>query len=391
MMAYMRTRVGQDFILAQRGGYLQSYRAIARAVTFFGMNASRTISSGALPSKSPKGIDLVLPRRGRWLVCIAAAACILMSACRKTETPAPAPASLVETMSFGPVVLTMTADPPLVRLDRDVFLKVRVESPPGVEVRLPPINDRLIGFTFQGSFDREPVEQPSGVIRERSFRLTPTIAEEYRISPMAVTVVDGRRQPADESWFATSPVTFKTALLTAQNADSDMRGIIGPVRVLPSFKIVAGGILAVLAAIAACAGLWLLLHRIRRAVRLRRMSPKERALHELEELIAKDLIAGRRVKDFYAELTMIVRRYIERAHKIRAPEQTTEEFLAAAAAYRGFRRDVVRKLRDFLQSADLVKFAAFRPDPETIARALDTARDYIKTDELSKEREIDDV
>ncbi len=321
--------------------------------------------------------------------CLASA--LLLAGCGKPEAPEAKPAPLVETISSGPVLLTMSAEPPLVRLNSDVFLTVKVESPSGVEVRLPPIDDRLTGFTLQGSFDRYPVNGSAGIVKERSFRLTPTLAEEHRIGPMAVTVVDGRKQPAEESWFATRPIQFESAPLAADD-DSTARGIIGPVRVLPSFKTIAGWILAVLAISAVCVVLWFLLHRIRRAVRLRRMSPRERALRELDELIARDLVGRRLVKDFYAELTMIVRRYIERAHKIRAPEQTTEEFLAAAAAYPGFKREVMHKLRDFLRSADLVKFAAFRPEQTAITRALDTARDYIRTDELMiQQEEKDDV
>ncbi len=334
---------------------------------------------------------MIMPMKNPLIILTCLAATLLLAGCGKPDAREVKPAPLVETISSGPVVLTMSAEPPLVRLDSDIFLTVKVESPSGVEVRLPPIEDRLTGFTLQGSFDRDPVKGASGIVKERSFRLSPALAEEYRIGPMAVTVVDGRKQPAEESWFATRPLQFESAPLAADD-DSSERGIIGPVCVLPSFKTIVGWILTVLAAAAVCAGLWFLLRRIRRAVRLHRMSPRERALSELEELIARDLVGKRRVKDFYAELTMIVRRYIERAHKIRAPEQTTEEFLAAAAAYPGFNREVVHKLSDFLRSADLVKFAAFQPEPSAITRALDTARDYIRTDERVIQQEgKDDV
>jgi hypothetical protein len=101
---------------------------------------------------------------------------------------------------------------------------------------------------------------------------------------------------------------------------------------------------------------------------------------ELAALLKRDLIARGDPKEFYLELTMIVRRYIERSHGVRAPEQTTEEFLAAASWDPRFSREVLAKLREFLQAADLVKFAAHRPAPGAAERATDTARDYIETD-----------
>jgi len=80
------------------------------------------------------------------------------------------------------------------------------------------------------------------------------------------------------------------------------------------------------------------------------------------------------------ELTMIVRRYIERQYAVRAPEQTTDEFLAAAVEHPRFTPRVVTHLREFLRAADLVKFADYHPDAGVIDQATATARKYIETD-----------
>ncbi len=138
--------------------------------------------------------------------------------------------------------------------------------------------------------------------------------------------------------------------------------------------------LALLAALAAWA-LARLARRLIRAVRRRLLSPRDRALLELSDLVARGLIGRGEFKAFFLELTGIVRRYIERAHRIRAPEQTTEEFLNAAARDPRFRPDVLATLRRFLETADLVKFAAYRPDPGAADRAHATAVEYIRTDE----------
>ena len=51
------------------------------------------------------------------------------------------------------------------------------------------------------------------------------------------------------------------------------------------------------------------------------------------------------------------------------------------------------KLRAFLQTADLVKFAEYRPEPAVVDRAVSTAQDYVETDERTtenKEQTTDD-
>ena len=68
----------------------------------------------------------------------------------------------------------------------------------------------------------------------------------------------------------------------------------------------------------------------------------------------------------HVRLTGIVRRFIERETGIHAPEQTTEEFLRAISSGDVFSRDERDRLREFLEVADLVKYAAHQPRKEDV-------------------------
>jgi len=328
----------------------------------------------------------------------------LSAGCRHKEgakTPETSPR--VEAVSSGPVSLTMIADPPLVHLDRDILLTVRVACPSNIEVRLPPIENRLKGFTLNGAFTRgaasndartaracpPPQADNSGrtgsPAREYCFRLTPTLSEEYRIAPMAVTWIDRSKTPAASGWLATKPLNFEATAVMEGIPPATIHDIAGPLWIYPPFKTVALWVILILASAGAIALAWWASKRLHRAIILRRMSPRERALYELNELLAQHLIEKHKVKEFYLEITMIVRRYIERAHGIRAPEQTTEEFLLSAAKTPDFTREAVARLRSFLQTADLVKFAAFQPESGIIDQTISTARDYIEKDETAKQ------
>ncbi|MDD5677917.1 MAG: hypothetical protein PHW60_07995 [Kiritimatiellae bacterium] len=307
---------------------------------------------------------------GLWLATISCAAPLSSNA-----------APRVEKTTSGPVELIITADPPQVHLDRDILLSIKTITPAKITVRLPSLDNRLAGFTLSGEFDREPVTQDGAIVREHCFRLTPLVAAEYRLAPMAVTYTDTSRPEAQESWFATRAFVFEVAPVGTEHPGATIRDIRGPVWIYPAFKTVAGWT-AILALISAA--IWALYRfsrRIHRAIQLRRMSPRERALNQLGELLKKDLVGKGKIKEFYTELTMIVRCYIEGAHSIRAPEQTTEEFLVTASHNPSFKPEVVNKLKIFLQTSDLVKFAVYQPDKEIIDRTLATAGDYIDTDE----------
>jgi hypothetical protein len=138
-------------------------------------------------------------------------------------------------------------------------------------------------------------------------------------------------------------------------------------------------VLVALSAIAAL--LWLLVRWIVRKIREHRMSPIERAWVELDRLIKKGLPGRGRYKDFYVELTMVVRRYVQRKYGIKAPHLTTEEFLreigqGSSACVPTGSKDLER----FLESADMVKFAGVEATSEMADEATDSARKYLKQD-----------
>ncbi len=287
---------------------------------------------------------------------------------------------LVEEMVHEEVELVFSVDPATIQYERDTLLTITVTAPADVRVGLPALADRLDGFILNGTFEDPAINEGNRVTRRLNARLTPLPGQEHRIAPMPILVSDGRATPAANTWFPTRPIVLDVTPPLHEDPGTEIRDSMDPVWVRPPFREVAGYAVLLLAVLGVGFLLWKLAGRLHRQVKLMRMSPHERALKELAVLLAKDLIARHKVKEFYLQLTMIVRRYIERAHKVRAPEQTTEEFLAAVSSDPQFSPQVVTRLREFLQAADLVKFAAYDPSPSDIERATTTARSYIEQD-----------
>jgi len=80
------------------------------------------------------------------------------------------------------------------------------------------------------------------------------------------------------------------------------------------------------------------------------------------------------VEQFYTRLSDIVRQYIEGQFGLRAPERTTEEFLAEAT----LPTQHMTLLSSFLQESDLVKFARLRPGTEDMDRAFTAAEKFVR-------------
>ncbi len=311
-----------------------------------------------------------------YLRCLTALCRVLL--CAAALPAAAADGSRTETVRHAGVTLTLAFTPGTVSLDRDILLTLRITHPEGVTVSFPALHDRLQGFRLESGYDRDSTAGAGGLVaREHIVRLTPLVAQEYRLAPMAVTL---HTAGGTEQYFATPPMTLPLKAVTDEPVGDSLRGGLTPVPIRPSPRTLmrrAGLLLAL--ALAVLAGIYLI-RRIRHRIRIMRLSPRERAFRELALLLARNLPDRGLFKDFYLELTMIVRRYIERQHHVRAPEQTTEEFLQAVADDTRFHPVVVERLQRFLEAADLVKFATWQPDDTAIDNAVATARDYLASD-----------
>jgi hypothetical protein len=112
------------------------------------------------------------------------------------------------------------------------------------------------------------------------------------------------------------------------------------------------------------------------------LPPYEEAIFKLNELDEKLLWQNNKVKEYYSELTEIVRGYIERELKVPALEKTTDEIVGMLKDFNEAQtintsKETIKKLKDLLQEADLVKFAKSKPLSIEIEEDRKDAQDII--------------
>lgn len=151
----------------------------------------------------------------------------------------------------------------------------------------------------------------------------------------------------------------------------------------PPFAIPSGwewlwwvvGLLAVGAVISSVVWLWLRRKRARSVTVV--IPPHERARRKLEA--ALDLFD--QPKPFCILVSDAVRLYLEERFGLRAPERTTEEFLAdlsRSAALTELQKD---SLSDFLAACDRVKFAKYEPQRPELEALYNSALRLIEETE----------
>ncbi len=261
---------------------------------------------------------------------------------------------------------------------KSLFLDLTLKTPKELAASLPDLRNRLRGFSLADSDEEEPSQSKldGSITRIAHWRLVPEpCAKEYKIAPFAVA-----GHVAKALYF--EPPAHEDAPAGAMELD--------PRKDMPPFSWrLAGRVALALGGVLALAfALWAAVRQLARRVREHRMSPVERAWAELSRLLGKGLPGRGRYKDFYVELTQLVRRYIQRQHGLKAPHLTTEEFFAAARASASFPKEALDELAAFMQSADMVKFAGVQATPEMADEATSSARGYIAKDDEAVRRGI---
>lgn len=108
------------------------------------------------------------------------------------------------------------------------------------------------------------------------------------------------------------------------------------------------------------------------------LPPEQWALRELDKVEAQRLPSSGQVERYHTLLSDVVRYYLERRFRLRAPQQTTAEFLATMQSWPLLPATQQAILRDFLERCDLVKFAQVKPTPEECAALGAVARAFVE-------------
>lgn len=314
------------------------------------------------------------PRLPRVLPALALAGLLLGGAAGADEGPAPyvqehRPArATVEggTMRGGKVELPLSGE---------LRVLLSVEGGDGLDVEAVKAVTTSEGWGVRSSGPAQKPALPGGGRRwQQEFLLEPAKPGEL---PLALAPL--RYREADGPWktVAWDPIPVQVTTEVAGADLKQLHDIRGPIALPPPPpwpRWPLGVALAVLLA-GVGVGLW----RLRRRARPEAppLAPRAWALLELERLEALNLPAEGAVNRYHTLLSDTLRRYLELRFQLRAPRQTTAEFLQAEETTRQLSPAQQELLRDFLQRCDLAKFARTAPSPEECRAVADVARSFI--------------
>lgn len=272
------------------------------------------------------------------------------------------------------VSIAVSAGPTRVTVGDRILYTIRVVVPQGITVT-PPVCGRTVGEFDIMDIGQLPAARRKNGSEEFSYRYELRLYETGKKSIPPLTVaLKGREGKVAEVDGGAIAVVAESVL---DKDAKDIKDIKPPLKlacipVTPIVWLCVGGAAAAAALVA--------LRRVRRKGELSKPPPRPPhliAYEELAQLLAMNLIARGRVKEYYIRISDIVRRYIERRFGLRAPDRTTEEFLAEASASGLLDARARILVGDFLEECDMVKFARYGPTDEEINGAYAAAKRFV--------------
>ena len=289
----------------------------------------------------------------------------------------------------APAATTVTAQPPLrVRVFVDkptinvgdlIRYTIDVDAASNVTFAMPQFAEHLGGFAVSDWIRNDAALGKDGRMHQTNTYVMETyLTGVYEIPPARIPyVVNAQTNDA----FSTPIVVEVVSVAGEGDLFSGIKDIKGPVALFERLarNRTRGIIIAVCAALALAGIIHVIITRLRRPTPPPPPVPAhERAYAALRALFAQHLVEAGHIKEYYFALSLILRYYIEDRFALRAPEQTTEEFLQTLGASGTFVQRYQEVLTKFLHECDLVKFANHEANAADAARTHDCAVQFIE-------------
>ncbi|MBN1351310.1 hypothetical protein JXJ21_17965 [candidate division KSB1 bacterium] len=299
----------------------------------------------------------------------------------------------------GSVSIETKAEPTTVKIGDLITFSVIISRGENVEIEPPGAGFTLVDSAGMQLPDdalnirdykfHEPEKVDQKVIERVDYIFSPFLIGRFRIPPMTV-----RYRVLPDSAFknlATEPLEIVVESLNPSET-GDIRDIKPPLEIerdiwetIVPFLVALGGILVVV----------IIIFIVKRLSAGKSIFPKfdkpprpphEVALEALDNLRQSGYLAEGNVKEYYIQLSDIIRRYIEGRYFIIALEMTTQQLIDNLNQDR-VESEVVDTVQDLLTVCDMVKFAKFIPKSEATEIATSTAYDLVQKTKLVLENE----
>lgn len=242
-----------------------------------------------------------------------------------------------------------------------IKLEIQVEVAKNFLVTPPAIKDTIAGLDVLSQSQSVNIESANNKVITFHYVLAGYDSLQVEIEPIEILV----RDSSDTTKFsALSNSLSLTVSKVAIDTSKDIKDVKEPISIPLDWKVVVLWILGILI-------LALIIYLLYKKFKKKKseeiieeeiviLPPDIVALSSLQNLEAKKLWQNGMVKDYHSEITEIIRKYFEGRFNFPALELSTTEVMSRLNSVNGGSK-IIHLTSDFLNNADLVKFAKYKP------------------------------
>ena len=273
-----------------------------------------------------------------------------------------------------------------------VRYRVTVTHDESIQVEMPGLGVNLGGFEIRDYHIQEPYKKDGMIISEADYIISTFFTGEFEIPPLTVSYTTTKDSTIQT--LTTEKIQIIVESVKPSEA-GDIRDIKPPVEISRDWWqlgrwLILGGSIIILGVFAL-----ILYQRKKQGKGLFPQKeeppwpPHEMAFLNLDHLRHSDLLAKGAIKEYYIEISEIIRRYIEGRYFVIAMEMTTFEVLEGLSDA-DLSEEEYQLFSEFFSQCDLVKFAKYIPSEKESEEIMNLAfeivnRTKVVIDSLLKE------
>ncbi len=290
-----------------------------------------------------------------------------------------------QTKSVGPVDVSATLSTTELTIGDQATLTLVVTAESGVDLLMPEFGELLRDYPISEFVPRKRIQDDGRIEHTQIYRFQVVTSGKKTILPILIEFVDNRpgMPPAPEGLDAfellTDPIEFTVKSILPSNAADQLQPPM-PRLELPAERTQAFWTIPIALVVALVVVALAIPWFMRRGKQTRQRNAYEIARLRLDRLMNDQLSShpSLTAEQFFVEVSSLVRQYLEDRFDVRAPELTTDEFLQIAAQESDLSQQHQSLLGEFLQQADIVKFAGIDASREEIRRSSDLASQFLE-------------
>ncbi len=272
---------------------------------------------------------------------------------------------------------------------------IQVQRDKNVSLIFPAIKDSLGSLTLIKQEAPENQVQNGSELTTYRFLLSGYDSASVTIPPVPIQY----KSAGDTAYrtISTNAVQILVSTVKVNTAD-DIKDVKAPIKIPLDWRIIVLWIVGIIILLLIAYYLYrrykrkkMLTPQVQKIIKL---APHEFALNSLRDLEEKKLWQQGLIKDYHSSITEIIRKYFEERFHLPALELTTSEALERLAKKDG--AEIILPLtRDFLNNADMVKFAKFVPlssvNEEMMKQAFEIVKKTIPSETAEEKQEVSNV